>query len=133
MPQSAKARRAYRKKYYKNNAEKLRSKQRLNYDRNVEDKQIKNRSYYLKNQQRVKAASHAYKLHYRWDPHANKKACHTYYARNKENICSYKRDQYALSDPKPVTKDAYMKDLHTHLLGNTKTKAHLLPLRNNSL
>ena len=109
MPQSAKARRAYRKKYYENNAEKLRSKKRISYDRNVDDKQINNRSYYLKNQQRVKAASCVYKLRYSQDPHANKKACRTYYARNKENICcSYKRDQYALSELKPVTKDAYM-------------------------
>ena len=41
MPQSAKARRAYKKKYYQNNAEKFRSKQRDN----LEDKRVKSTSH----------------------------------------------------------------------------------------
>ena len=42
-----------------------------------------------------------------------------------DRICSYKRNWYTLSEPKPILKDAYVKDLQSHLLGNTKTKACL--------
>ena len=34
-----------------------------------------------------------------------------YYIRNRESINAYKRDKYTLSEPKPVTKDAYHEDL----------------------
>ena len=47
MPQSAKARRAYKKQYYQTNVEKFKSKQRENYMRNVEGKRVKNKAYYL--------------------------------------------------------------------------------------
>ena len=112
MPPSAKTKRAYRKKYNRDNADKLRSKQRENYARNVEHKKIKNRSYYLEHQEKIKAASHTHSS--------------AYYARNEDRICSYKRDCYTLSEPKPILKDAYVKDLQSHLLGDTKTKAHLI-------
>ena len=36
------------------------------------------------------------------------------------------RDEYALCEPKPVTKDAYLKDLGNNLLGNKKAKAGLI-------
>ena len=43
-----------------------------------------------------------------------------------ESLNAYKRDKYALSEPKPVTKDAYLKDLESNLLGNKEAKAGLI-------
>ena len=127
MPQSAKARRAYKKKYYQNNAEKFRSKQRDN----LEDKRVKSTSHARSKAQnkvdKKRQSSRAYsKLRYSQDPQTKEEASHKYYVSNKESVCSYKRDKYALSEPKPAAKDAYMKDLHSHMLGNTKAKAHLI-------
>jgi hypothetical protein len=37
-----------------------------------------------------------------------------------------RRDKYALSEPKSVTKDAYIKDLQNHLLSDTKVKSNVI-------
>ena len=72
-------------------------------------------------------SSRAYlKLRYSQDPQTKKEASQKYCVSNKESVCSYKRDKCALSEPKPAAKDAYMNDLHSHMLGNTKAKAHLI-------
>ena len=46
-----------------------------------------------------------------------------YYICNRESINAYKRDKYVLSEPKPVTKDAYHQN---NLLGNKKAKTGLI-------
>ena len=58
------------------------------------------------------------KVIYHANPEPKKAANKQCYARNKESICAYKRDKYLLSEPKPVTKEAYMKELQSHLLDN---------------
>ena len=48
-----------------------------------------------------------------------------YYGREKERISAHKRDKYTFSEPKPITKDAHLKDLESNLLGNKKNKDRL--------
>ena len=59
------------------------------------------------------------------EPNVTKKisTMRTYRACNRESLNAYKRDKYALSEPKPATKDAYVKDLEKNLLGNKEAKA----------
>ena len=57
---------------------------------------------------------------------------HTYRMCNKESLNAYKRDKYALSEPKPAPKDAYLKDLESNLLGNKKAKEGLIKAFNSS-
>ena len=51
---------------------------------------------------------------------------HITHQRKKRYVPSCRRDKYALSEPKSVIKDAYIKDLESHLLGNTKVKSNLI-------
>ena len=45
----------------------------------------------------------------------------------KKSLCAFRRDKYALSEPKSVTKDAYMKDLKNSLLVNPEVGGTLFP------
>ena len=74
------------------------------------------------NLQKKKQTSRA---HYKKNATKKLTACERY-SQNKESICALKRDKYALSEPKPVTKDAYLKDLENNLLGNKKSKGRLV-------
>ena len=55
----------------------------------------------------------------------NSSSC-AYYSSKKESICAFKRDEYALSEPKSVTREAYIKDLTSSLVSNTKVKSNLI-------
>ena len=44
------------------------------------------------------------------------------YSSKKESICAFRRDKYALSEFKSVTREAYIKDLINSLLSNPEIK-----------
>ena len=135
MPLSARIKRAKKKNYF----QKIRSKES---EIKVKGRKLSNRTYYLKNQEKIKIAARANsKARYDKDPESKRSASHAQYsadpanklstmraytACNKESLNAHRRDRYALSEPKPVTKEAYLKDLQSNLLGNTKAKAHLI-------
>ena len=73
--------------------------------------------------QKVRTASRA---QYSANPANKWSTMRAYTAHNKESLNAHRRASYALSEPKPVTKEAYLKDLQSHLLGNTKTKTRLI-------
>ena len=120
MPLFARIKRAKIKNYY----EKIRSEQS---EVKVKGRKISNRTYYLKIQEKIKIAAWANsKAHYDKDPKSKRTASraqysananpanklstmHAYTARNKGSLNAHRRDRYALSEPKPVTKEAYLK------------------------
>ena len=58
--------------------------------------------------------------------HRKKTSTHAYSSSKKKSLCIFRRDKYALSEPKSVAKDAHIKDLESSLLRNTKVKSKLI-------
>ena len=104
----------------------------------MKGRNVINKKYYLENQVKIKAAARARygnnpnkkrstsRAQYSADRNKKLSTVRTYRACNKESLNAYKRDKYALSEPKPATKDAYLKDLESNLFGNKEAKSGLI-------
>ena len=107
MP-SAKKTRQVNKDFYLRNAEKCRKVARLHYGENREQKKAAAHANYKQNAAKIISST---------------RAC---YQKEKESICAYQRDKYALSEPKPAKVKLYMRDMQTNMLDNTETKSKLI-------
>ena len=58
--------------------------------------------------------------------HRKKNLLHVHITLLKKSLCAFRRDKYALSEPKSVVKDAYVKDLKSSLLNNPEVKSKLI-------
>ena len=104
---------------------------KANYDLDPEKKKAASRTYskasYSSEPGKKKAASRAYsKARYSIEPQKKNSSTRAYYSSKKESLCAFRRDKYALSEPKSVAKDAYIKDLKNSLLSNPEVKSKLI-------
>ena len=78
--------------------------------------QIKKRRLHVPTQRHAIALSHRKK----------NSSTRAYYSSKKESLCAFRRDKYALSEPKSVAKNAFIKDLKNSLLSNHEVKSKLI-------
>jgi hypothetical protein len=124
-------RKARFKLYYQENKEHMkknaRASSKASYRLAPEEKKAASRAtskaQYQQNPERKQLAS---KSQYKKDPEKKNSTTRVYYSQKKESICAFKRDKYALIEPKPAKVDAYLKQLQNNLLGNTEAKSELI-------
>ena len=122
---------AYSKARYSSQPDKKKAASKAAYTSRPEKKKAASRAYskasYSIEPEKKKAASRAYKkARYSIEAKVMSSSTRAYYSSKKESLCAFRRDEYALSEPNSVAKDAYIKDLKSSLLSNSKVKSNLI-------
>ena len=125
------ASRAYSKASYSSQPDKKKAASKAAYNSRPEKKKAASRAYskaiYSSRPEKKKAASRTYsKARYSIEPGKKISSTRARYSSKRDSICAFQRDKYALSEPKSVTREAYIKDLKSSLLNNPEVKSKLI-------
>ena len=125
------ASRAYSRASYSSQPDKKKAASKATYSSRPEKKKAASRAYskaiHSSQPEKKRAASRTYsKARYSIESKRKNSSTRAYYSSKKGIICAFQRDKYAMSEPKLVTREGYIKDLKSSLLSNPEVKSNLI-------